>query len=499
MSQQKVGELLDLTAVHGFYISVLEQKLGHSVPLPKVAEHPDTDRIDHSIGTMRRWLSVLDLAISPLVIRDSLKDTLKPETSQALLRYFVDKKAHDELDRDKSDCIVTFLFRSSEAASEPWPHGHDHYTGVQQVVSRCEQHLIAMLNQAAESKLPDEHRQLRGEFEFLHQEVEDFRTFDQLMDSGIVQRVRDIKQSFAGSFYHPTVLSHVAVYNFVFGKRFDELFRLTTEQLKTYAVKVQEEGASILSRIEGDITVGELSNVKEAELMNKEYGQAQEHFRKISKFQKVVDNRRRGAPAPAHAHHAAPPPHSSPATHRAAASASPARHRDLEPLSAPPMPAAINELEDSKVRAQMEAIRSFVRISEKSSFVVPLVKGVLNITPIEAETLRADFGMEKSFRAEYANMVGYMLALMARLVVEGEEMKAKQDSAYLWKPHADSIAYLMHSSRYVFDKANVTLATAETRGLDEKVAAMKATMIKLRMAMQQSAALLTALGPRISS
>ena len=47
------------------------------------------------------------------------------------------------------------------------------------------------------SNLPQEHAQLIAEFEYLYQELEEFRHFDQVMDSGIVQRVRELKQSLA--------------------------------------------------------------------------------------------------------------------------------------------------------------------------------------------------------------------------------------------------------------------------------------------------------------
>src|SRR5947209_3830866 len=114
------------------------------------------------------------------------------------------------------------------------------------------------------------------------------------MDSGIVQRVRDIKQSFQSSFYDPSVLANVAVYNTIFGARFDQLFHATTEQIKNFATKVQDEGASIMSRLDEDVTVKHLADVEDSHIMKQEYGKAQEHFRKISKFKKVVDKTKGG-------------------------------------------------------------------------------------------------------------------------------------------------------------------------------------------------------------
>jgi len=153
------------------------------------------------------------------------------------------------------------------------------------------------------------------------------------------------------------------------------------------------------------------------------------------------------------------------------------------------MPAqAQNSIEDGKIRLQLDAMRTFVRVADKSCFVVPLVKGVINITAAEAEALRAEFGTEKSFRSDYANTVCHMLALMARLVVEQEEFRAKHKSAYLWKPHADAITYIMQMSAGVIESATKIAGLAEGRGLADKSTAMKATITKFR------AALLTATG-----
>src|SRR5712671_1814118 len=495
-----VRELLDLIAVHGFYISVLKKTLGHEIPLPKEATNPDKERAEQSIDILRRWLAVLDLAIAPIVVRDALKDALPRETSEALMRYFIEKASHTEGDRDKTDCIATALYRSSPEGNKSAPDTADRYHFIAQMANAFEVIITSTLGDNGIPEIKDEHRQLLREFEFLHQEVDDFRTFDQLMDSGIVQRVRDIKQSFSDSFYNPKVLANVAVYNSTFGKRFDELFRAAAVQIKSFAVAVQTEGASIMSRVDGDITVKHLADVEDQKIMTQEYGKAQENFRQISKFKKVVDknDKSRGArrgpvaiptPAPIGGYQpvqTAPPP---PPTGIAARHAQAATKQAEEVTSMNSMPAqAQNSIEDGKIRLQLDAMRTFVRVADKSCFVVPLVKGVINITAAEAEALRAEFGAEKSFRSDYANTVCHMLALMARLVVEQEEFRAKQKSAYLWKPHADAITYIMQMSAGVIESASQIAGLAEGRGLADKSTAMKATITKFR------AALLTATG-----
>src|SRR3954465_1037834 len=96
--------------------------------------------------------------------------------------------------------------------------------------------------------------------------------FDTLMDSGIMQRVRDIKQRFGTSFYHPRVLATIAEYNMFMGERFDELFREAARSIKQFATSVQQAGASIMARVEGDVTVKQLADVQEDQILGAEYG-----------------------------------------------------------------------------------------------------------------------------------------------------------------------------------------------------------------------------------
>ncbi|HUR36187.1 MAG TPA: hypothetical protein VM009_00110 [Terriglobales bacterium] len=495
-AQDPVRELLDLVAVHKFYIATLETQLKHPVPLPKEADNPSRagSQLATSIQVLRHWLAVLDMAVDPLLIRDALKANLPIETAEALIRYFMEKVSHRESDRDKADFMATYLFRNSPEGKAEVPHTQDRFHYITKVAATFEQELFRILGDGMIPALREEHAQLVREFEFLHQEVEDFRTFDQLMDSGIVQRVRDIKQTFAESFYHPRVISNVAVYNAIFGQRFDELLHHTTEQLKTFAEKVQDEGASIMSRVEGDVTVKHLADIQEDHIKTQEYGKAQAHFHKISKFKKVVDSKgHRGGKAAAAASAPIPPktPFSS-SPNIQAAGARPAPPTSI--VSSAARVAGMNEVEEGKVRNQLDTMRTFVRVADKSCFVIPLTKGSLNISAHEAEALRADYGNEKSFRADYANLVCYMMAIMARLAVEIHEFREKQNSSYLWKPHADAMTYFLNSASRIYDRANVMMDTAKQRGLEEKANLLLSSVTKLKSELQRTATTLQSVG-----
>ena len=99
--------------------------------------------------------------------------------------------------------------------------------------------------------LCEENTQLMREFQYLQQEVDDFRHFDQLMDSGIMARVKELKHKFGTAFYHPTVLSLVAVYNAFFGKRFDDLFAKALGEIKNFGQALEEMGGTILTTVDG--------------------------------------------------------------------------------------------------------------------------------------------------------------------------------------------------------------------------------------------------------
>src|SRR4051812_23692782 len=470
--QDPVQALFDLISVNSFYISVLEQKLHFAIPLPIEAKSPDKNQAEQAIAILHRWLAVLDFAIAPITIRDALKGALPPETAVALLRYYVGKQSHEETDRDKADCVSTFMFRESDLAKTPIPATSDRYHFIMQNVAEFEKTLTQTLGEVEMPEMTPDVKRLLAEFEFLHQEVDDFRTFDQLMDSGIVQRVRDLKQSFRGVFYHPSVLANVAAYNAMFGTRFDKLFHMTTEQIKNFAAIVQDEGASIMSKLDDDVIVKNLADVEGHRIFNQEYGKAQEHFRQISKFKKVMDKNQKGRPQgrPSSANIAVPqaaPAAASAAPRTAAASVAAAATKAASTLSIFDQMAGGNNVEDGKIRVLLDLMKQAIKGTEKSSM-VQLPNAQMPLTNSEAEILRADFGSEKSFRADYALCLGYLLAMIARITSEHQSWVQKQGSAHLWKPHTDAIAYVVNTSGNAMRAANEILTMAQQRGLADK-------------------------------
>ena len=497
MGQERTRELQDLAAVHVFYLSLLEKQLGHAVPLPaevkQALDSPgDTSQLTQ---TLKFWLNLMDMASTPPMVREALKRVHGPETAHALLRYFVTKSSVRFSDRDKTDCLVTYLFRTPAPGSpNKWerPEVDCSYYHLTHAALAFEAEIYRALGDVKFDSMAPEQVKLLAEFEYFHQELEEFRHFDQITDSAIVQRVRELKQSLGKSFYHPDSLANIATWNDVFGRRFDELFHDATKQIKTFAENVTREGGSILSRVEGDITVKNLSEIETQELLAKDYQNAQDQFRTVSKYKKAVDHKRGPrtvqAPAPQPPAAAAPAPPAPPAAQpapaaptRAFAPPKPqAPKQATEPLAAPS--AAVQKaMHEGKIHSTKETIKNHVRSADaKLAHIVPVKRGNLTLTVAEVEAFRADYGAEKSFRADFANILMLLVSNHARMLIEVDEYNQKSSSAYLWKPHADALTYLLNTLERLGMEAEQIKVLARQRGLQDKANAVDASLDKIK-------------------
>jgi hypothetical protein len=69
--------LPDMLEVEKFYISMLEQELAHPIPMPAEAN----SAAQSGPEAMSRWLSLLDLAVTPLMVRDWLRESTSSQTA----------------------------------------------------------------------------------------------------------------------------------------------------------------------------------------------------------------------------------------------------------------------------------------------------------------------------------------------------------------------------------------------------------------------------------
>jgi hypothetical protein len=538
-------ELAIVESVYGFYRKLLRDCAQEPVPLPGDLHLISLGELDQHfpdpLARLRGWLKLFDLAVVPSMLRQSLTPDVDPETAETLLRYYARKKASTDVDRDKADFVATFLYRYPRVPGQWEKHGYT-LDGVVPIPP-FEIALIEILADSEQSPLSEEYLPLVREFDALRQELESYTTLEALTDSGIVQKGRDLKQALGPCFYHPGVLATIGPYNAAVGKKLEGLFRAATSQLKSFAESVRREGGDVTSPVDGKVTVQHLSQIEEGEILNAEYATAQEKFRRVSKVKRAVDLRKSESNRPATP---APVVEGAPAEVRPGStpgSAGPAPIKVPEPLKKPardqqewdepvpaapvprrvvfplapepprfvepppktpprglpvrpilgqaaaPQPAKIYDaqLEESKLRGVEDSIRVFVRAADpKFRQVVPMRFFNLTLTPFEADACAADYWDEKSFRGEYARALSRIVALVARISTELEELRQRQTSAHLWKPHASSLKFLLDASTAVFDQANSVLTLAGQRGLNDKVNAMSASLQKLRSRMDQA-------------
>jgi len=478
-------ELAILATVQGLYQKLLRDTLGGDVPIPTGL---DDDALRHSdrelpttLSRMYRWLHLLDMAITPAMLRQALTPETDSEVAEALLRYFVRRREASDVNRDKTDLVVTFLYRHPRVPGQ-WEQSGYGLDGALPL-SPFEIALIEILADSDVPSLPEEHVQLLRRFDPFVQEVSRFRDFNALIDSGMIGRVRELKQWLDSSFYHPGVLATVAAYNTQFGKKFDELFVKALGEIKNFGQALEEMGGTILTTVDGvEVTVEHVAAIEEKQLLEADYGNAFEKFRRVSKLKKELDRRppiRRSLLTPAaqggrgaSGAAASPKP----------AKAAPAKVPVAVPVFQPPTITAQQlSAEESKLRRVEESIRVFVRVADpKYRQIVPMRFFNLTLTAAEADAYSAAYLEEKSLRADVARTLIRMISISARISTELEELKRSQKMSSLWKLHADSIVVLLDMASSSTEDAGSVAKQAEQSGSGTAAKAVHESVAKLR-------------------
>ena len=485
MAEDLRFELAILATVQGFYQKLLRDTLGGDVPIPNGL---DEDALRHSehelpntLSRMYRWLHLLDMAITPAMLRQALTPDTDSEVAEALLRYFVRRREATDINRDKTDLVSTFLYRHPRVPGQ-WEQSGYGLDGALPL-SPFEIALIEILADTDVPSLPEEHVQLLRRFDPFLTEVARFRDFNALMDSGMIGRVRELKQWLDSSFYHPGVLATVSAYNAAFGKKFDELFVKALGEIKNFGQALEEMGGTILTTVDGvEVTVEHVAAIQEKQLLEADYGSTQEKFRRVSKLKKELDRRppiRRSLLTPA-AQSARTSGHAAAAAPKAAKAA--AKAPAPPPVFQPPTITAQQlSAEESKLRRVEESIRVFVRVADpKYRQVVPMRFFNLTLTPVEADAYSAAFLEEKSLRAEVARLLIRLVSISARIRTELEELKRSQKMSSIWKLHADSIVVLLDMASTTAEEAGSVAKSAEQGGSGPAAHSIHESAKKLR-------------------
>jgi len=434
-------ELALLATVQSFYQRLLSDQLGGELPSPAELA-PDvinrTDDVRSTLVQMQRWIQLLDMAITPAMLRLGVQSDLDPEVAEALLRFFARHRDDSGANRDKTDLVATFLFRHPRVAGQWEQRGYGLDGSIP--LSPFEIALLEILSESDVPTLSEGDVQLLREFGPLLDQANRFQDFSALMDSGIIPRVRDLKSKLGESIYHPGVLATLAPYNASFGDRFLTLFKAATDEIKTFATRLEELGGSILSTVDGvEVTVEHVAALNQEALLKTDYSAALEKFRRVSRLKRELERR-----PPIRRSHS----ESSPSAHAAGAggaAAAPALVVKYVPATVTPQALSV---EEAKLRRVEESIRVFVRVADpKFRQIVPMRYFNLMLSPAEVEAYTADYLEQPGPRADAARMLLRLVAVTARLTTEMEELKRSRNSRSVWKLHADSLVVLVDLAR----------------------------------------------------
>ena len=393
-------ELALLATVQAFYQRLLSEQLGGDIPAsaelaPDAIGHAEDVR--PTLRKMHLWVKLLDMAISPAMLRVGMKPDLDAEVAEALLRYFARHRDDSAANRDKTDLVATFLYRHPRVPGQWERRGYGLDGSIP--LSPLEIALLEILSESDVPALPEEHVQLLREFGPLLDQANRFQDFNTLMDSGIISRVRELKASLGESIYHPGVLATLAPYNAAFGRRFDVLFSTAAREIRDFAQRLEELGGSILTTVDGfEVTVDHVAALNEEALLQIDYAAALEKFRRFAQLKRELERR--------------PPIRRLPLVFglagRACSGAVPAMAPPLHPhADRKYVPAAITpqalSTEEAKLQRVEESIRVFVRVADpKFRQIVPMRYFNLMLSPAEIDACTADFLEQASPRADVA-------------------------------------------------------------------------------------------------
>ena len=485
MVEDPKWDLAILATVQGFYEKLLQDSIGGEVPVPAGLEaislQEGDGEVHATLDRMRRWLRLLDQAITPAMLRRAFTTETDPEIAEAVLRYFTRKKDTSDVNRDKTDLVATFLYRHPRVPGQWESRGFGLDGSLP--LSPFEIALIEILADTDVPSLSEEHVQMLRRFDPLQEEAENCRDLNSLLESEIIPKVRELKQALDSSFYHPGVLATIAPYNAAFGAKFDQFFHAAAAEIREFALALQEQGGSILGNVEGvDVTVEHVAALEESELLKIDYSTALEKFRRVSKLKQALEQRppiRRTSyfaslPTPLPAKSARPP----------AANASCARPQrpavNVQAMRSAITPQQISS-EETKIRQVEESVRVFVRVADpKFRQVVPMRFFNLTLTPAEADACSADYLEEKSPRGSVARVLLRIVAVVARMTTELEELKRAENAPSLWKLHADSLVTLLEVAAALSEKAFRAITEANDPGNSSAGETIQVSLQRLR-------------------
>lgn len=427
-------ELKDIESVHNLLLRITEEIMGEKVPLPPAIESirqgtPSPDAAAVAAG----WLWLLDAGIGPQHLRQAIeKMDLQSEEFQALVRYLARKRPLREVDIEKLEWLVTYIFRNRSASG-----GQTSSAEMRQEIQSWVGGQTGGLSGTAETLL--------SEMVEILEDLTGCRTFRELTQSGLIERGRSVKQRFKEDFVHPLVLAAVVNYNLVSRRKFE----------------------SLLSEALG-------SGGFPLELTTKEYRTAAKDFEQLAEA---------GGPA------VAPP--AQPPRAAAAAETSPPEAAPAPPSLTPAGPEGLGTrlgmlgidagMEEGRLRARFNELVSFALAAGNPVDPIPLPNSSLALAPWEVQSLVVEYpAVEKSFRADFNRQVRRAVALLAAIQEATALYEMKRDSEHFWKTHVNTLIYLLYCGNEALPNLEHLAQEASRKGLQEKAAQLGDTAQRLR-------------------
>lgn len=424
--------------LHGLLAGIVQDHIGRPLALPAAIEAALRDGgAEEPMGADHQsWLALLDLCITPQLLRTGIQGRQPEEESLlALLGYLAAKPVRNDADRDRLELLMTHIFKKRQA------HLAAEFGAIQQRVEAALGGAAVELSEPAENLL--------AELASVLEKIGTVQTFQQLTSSGLMSRGREIKRNFKDEFFHPRVLTSIAHYNLKFGEKFDQLFGEAASQEREFAGR----------------------------LAKREYRPAAEEPRKPAAPVEALP-KAAGAPAETRAAAAkappAPPPAETPLQQMRALGIDPTR-------------------EASKLRLLIGNISAFVRAAgDKGVSKIPLPHTSIPVKEWEVRALGAEFvDSDRSFRAEFnrrlCQSVGFIASLSEELTLYNERRKTE----YLWKPHYDALVWVLFEGREHLGALKRFAEETRTRGLQAKADQLSGTGARLEENLNKVAELFT--------
>ncbi len=365
------------------------------------AVEPLLHQAETALESVRQWLAVGDLGISPFTLRTYLERS-RPERDslQILIRYHLGKNPHAESDRDKLDYLLASYFGlettgGGEAATP-------------EALARTVEELGAGLLRS--DSLGDAAGIMLHEFESLIAMIGDFGDFDHLVQARMVERARALKTNLGEEFYHPRALATVIRFNVAFRRHFETLFHLQLRHVREDTRRLLDQAEEVAEEIEAayqSLSQSARTRAQQAAPARVEAGSPQ--AARLGRPHEVLDERA-------------------------------------------PLDRLVRRGQEKQKEMELRGIITRItRFLEKltpeqlaeETVTFRLRRGQLEVNRVEREAFAH---ATATMAPESARVIQYSLGVIAWMEEELAQYQETRDDRYLWKAHVDLLSYAVARS-----------------------------------------------------